>query len=183
MKSRIYIIDGQDRCGKSTTVNLLRKHIKNPKILVVHSSKPPSGVDVEDWTIAHYSEVVNNLQAMADEGWDIIMDRSWLGESVYGPIYRNVDIGLSTLEDDCLPFKEDTERFKLLILVDDASSIASRSDGESMSDDLNMLESERSGFKAAFEATSITSKELIDWEYEEFSVKLLEQIVLEMING
>lgn len=184
MKNRLYIIEGQDRCGKSTTVNLLRSAITNPNILVLHSSKPPKNVDVEKWTRAHYQAVLNSILYLVEvDNFDVIMDRSWLGESVYGPLYRNVDIPLSELERSFLIPSTDPDLIKLLVLVDDASSIASRSDGESMSEDLEFLENERALFKAAFEKTGVVNKTLIDWEYEEYSKEALKQLVENLVNA
>ena len=182
--NRLYIIEGQDRCGKSTAVNLLRKKIKNPRLFVIHSSKPPIGVDVREWTLAHYKHVVNYAIDLVMLGWDVIMDRSWLGETVYGPLYRNVNISLEELEDMFITNPMiDLETVKMLVLVDDASHIAMRSDGESMSDDLNMLEQERAAFKNSTLHTRIPNATLIDWEYEEFSVAALDEIVEVMINA
>jgi hypothetical protein len=111
------------------------------------------------------------------------MDRSWLGEAVYGPLYRGVAIPQIELEQSFLLEPGDVDRIKLLVLVDDASGIASRSDGESMSEDLTFLENERALFKTAFVNTSIVDKTLIDWEYEEFSKTTLNDIVETMINA
>ena len=183
MKNRLYVIEGQDRCGKSTAVNLLRSKITNPKILVLHSSKPPKGVNPETWTRDHYEAVLNTaLYLVEAEGCDVIMDRSWLGETVYGPLYRGVSIPQNELEQSFLLEPDYINRIKLLVLVDDASSIASRSDGESMSEDLTFLENERALFKTAFANTSIVNKTLIDWEYEEFSKTALNDIVETLIN-
>lgn len=180
--NKLYVIEGQDRCGKSSLVNALRKNIKNPKIAVMHSSKPPAGVDVVDWTVTYYYNLLDQAINMVNEGWDVILDRSWLGESVYGPIYRNVNIGLKTMEEGCLD-RIGAIDSRLIVMVDDASSIASRSDGESMSDDLNFLEKERAAFLVAYENTIVRNKEIVDWSYEEFSSKYIEELALEMING
>lgn len=175
--NKIYIIEGQDRCGKSTAVDILRKTITNPKILVIHSAKPPRDVDVKQWTLDYYWNLRITITQLYLRGYDIILDRSWLGETVYGPLYRNVTIPLKELE---LPA---TFPQALLVLVDDASSIASRSDGLSMSDNIDMLENERSLFKHAFNSSCVANKELVDWSYEVYSKQNLETLIKEMINA
>lgn len=173
--NKVYIVEGQDRCGKSTVVDLLRRNIKNPKIIVIHSAKPPKDVDLEEWTLAHYYNLNKTVYFLVQEGYDVILDRSYLGETVYGPLYRSVSIPLKTLE------LSNAIKQELIVLVDDASSIASRSDGLSMSDDIAMLEAERKAFRDSFFASSVANKELIDWEYESFSKSKLEAFVKGMI--
>lgn len=175
--NKIYIVEGQDRCGKGTLVDILRRTITNDKILVIHSAKPPKNVDPEQWTIAYYNNLKESITDLFYKGYDIILDRSWLGETVYGPIYRQVHIPLHKLELNPIISQA------LIVLVDDASSIASRSDGLSMSEDLGALESERKAFKEAFFGSTVKNKELIDWEYEPYSKSKLEGFARSMING
>lgn len=175
--NKIYIVEGQDRCGKGTLIDILRKNITNDKILVIHSAKPPKDVGAMTWTINYYKNLKATIKFLYGAGFDIILDRSWVGETVYGPIYRNVHIPLAELE------LEDFISQALIVLVDDASSIASRSDGLSMSEDLGALESERKAFKEAFFGSTVKNKELIDWEYEPYSKSKLEGFARSMING
>jgi hypothetical protein len=175
--NKVYIVEGQDRCGKGTLVDILRKSITNPKILVIHSAKPPKNVDPEAWTVSYYNSLKETITYLYTFGYDIILDRSWIGETVYGPIYRNVHIPLPKLElDPAIPQE-------LIIMVDDPSSIASRSDGLSMSDNLAFLESERKAFVEAYFNSALKTKELIDWEYESYSKSKLEGFAKSMIGG
>ena len=188
MQNRVYIIEGQDRCGKSTTVDILRNLISNPRILVIHSSKPPKGIkDTDVWSTSYYDNLIQHVCDSVKQGYDVILDRSWLGETVYGPMYRNDNIPLSRLE-YLLSVKSNNDLvtndiIRMLVLVDDASSIADRDDGLSMSEELNKLEAERTKFKESFEKSIIRHKELIDWSYETFSKDILTEIIkTELLN-
>ena len=68
--NKIYIIEGQDRCGKSTAVDILRKTITNPKILVIHSAKPPRDVDAEQWTLDYYQSLRITITQLYLRGFD-----------------------------------------------------------------------------------------------------------------
>lgn len=178
--NRLYIVEGQDRCGKSTLVNTLRQKLTNPKTVTIHSGKPPKGVNVESWTKQHYKNLYQTIDIMLLDGYDIILDRSWIGEMVYGPLYRDTnltekDMGISGVIPDF--------QTVLVILTDDAASIAQRSDGESMSDDLYMLETERKLFADAFNKTHLEQKNLFDWQYDEFSIETINAIADVMINN
>lgn len=174
MTNKIYIIEGQDRCGKSSMVNALRSKIKNPALITLHSTKPPKDVDANEWTVEYYNNLFKVTYSLFLQGFDVILDRSWLGEFVYGPLYRYEE-GFTFTEKDLLGVdlselpNEILDNIHLLVFVDDAASIAQRSDGESMSDDLYMLEQERTAFKKAFELTKIKNKQIFDWHYDIFS--------------
>lgn len=178
--NRLYIVEGQDRCGKSTLVNTLRSKLTNPKTITIHSGKPPKRVNVATWTKQHYKNLYQTIDILLLDGYDIILDRSWLGELVYGPLYRGTsltekDMGISGIIPDF--------QTVLVILTDDAASIAQRSDGESMSDDLYMLEQERKLFADAFDTTYIAQKNIYDWQYDDFSQELINMIADTMINN
>ena len=69
----IYVVEGLDRCGKSTFIDFLRSQIKNPKIMVIHSGKPPKNVDAEIWTRQYYGNLMNEITNLSNKGYDIII--------------------------------------------------------------------------------------------------------------
>ena len=180
--NKIYVIEGQDRCGKSSLSDQLRSQIKNSKILMIHSGKPPRSVDPEQWTREYYSALSDAIVASHVQGYDVILDRSWIGETVYGPIYRDVHIPLDQLEDKLTRY----ERFMdvvLVLMTDAPSNLISRSDGLSLSDDLVKLGAERELFLSAFNSSSIHTKLLIDWSTQDFSQATLSKYAQELIHG
>lgn len=180
--NKIYVVEGQDRCGKSSISDQLRTQIKNSKILMIHSGKPPKGVDPERWTREYYSALSDVIIATHMQGYDVILDRSWIGETVYGPIYRDVHIPLYELEDKLTRYGG----FKdvvLVLLTDAPSNLVARSDGLSLSDDLVTLGAERERFLSAFNSSSIHTKLLIDWRAQDFSQAALSKYAQELISG
>ena len=173
----IYVVEGLDRCGKSTFIDFLRSQIKNPKIMVIHSGKPPKNVDVEKWTRSYYGNLMNEINDLSYKEFDIILDRSWIGELVYGPIYRNVHIKIHELE--CYI---DTKQCILLTFVDSAENALSRDDGLSMSTDYQNKLYEIESFKAAHDSSYIQSKYMIDWSIIDFSENLLKNFAAELAN-
>ena len=180
--NKIYIIEGQDRCGKTSLTNMLRSRIKNPKVVTIHSSKPPIGVDVVEWTLEYYNNLINTAQNLWSQGFDVILDRAWLGEVVYGPLYRNTKITLADLEAP-LKYTSNPEAFELLVLTDDAVSIAGRADGLSISDDVDFLRLEEKYFKAAYEDTTLVNKRYVNWgDVAKYSSTMISQLIDDLMG-
>jgi thymidylate kinase len=163
----VYIVEGMERCGKTTTVNYLRSILKNPKLIVHHAAKPPKGVNAYEWSRSHYFNLSVTFNDMSKDGWDIIMDRSHIGEYVYGHLYRGVDADdLST----SLLF----DRFfnvcttSLIMLVDHAENVIARDDGLSLAQNLGNVQQERDRFVDAFKKSTLVKKHLIDWNSPDF---------------
>ena len=167
----IYVVEGLDRCGKSSFIDVLRSNIKNPNILVIHSGKPPKGVNTSIWSTDYYDSLIKqSLSLSILENYNIILDRSWIGETVYGPIYRNDNIGLNRLEHEMHDY---TEHFKLITFIDSAENALSREDGNSLSESISNKIKEINSFKEAHNLSRITNKMLIDWSKETFNKDFL----------
>lgn len=176
----IYLIEGPDRVGKSTFIDLLRSTIKNPYIVTIHCGKPPKDVDNVSWTKKHYLNLISRILNLNNSGHDIILDRSWIGEMVYGPLYRNTNIDLEFFETPIMSFKN---QFKLLLFLDSAESLLSREDGNSHSNDLEFKTGELSLFTKSFDESIIDNKWLIDWSNHEFSKSNVALIVNNLLSG
>lgn len=172
----IYVVEGLDRCGKSSFIDVLRSHIKNPKILVIHSGKPPKDVDPKEWSIEYYDQLIGRSIFLNEHGFDIILDRAWLGEMVYGPIYRKTNISLSRLEEQLFCYED---IFKLFVFVDSAENLLSREDGLSHSSNINDKQNEINSFIQSFENTKVINKKLIEWNHQEFTKEFLNQLAKE----
>lgn len=172
----IYVVEGLDRCGKSSFIDVLRSHIKNPKILVIHSGKPPKDVDPKEWSIEYYDFLISKSLEMSFFGYDIILDRAWFGETVYGPIYRNTNIRLDRLEHEIFDYKDN---FRLFMFIDSPENLLNREDGLSFSININDKQNEIDSFVKSFNDTKLSNKILIDWNHQKFTKEFLNQLAKE----
>jgi len=78
------IIEGPDRCGKSTLVGMLAKEL--PKYTLLHFKGPPPGLARHDQSV-HQQLVFMRMAAGLQHGL-YLCDRSHIGELVYAPLYR-----------------------------------------------------------------------------------------------
>ena len=172
----IYIIEGLDRCGKTSFIDVLRNQIKSPYIFTIHSTKPPGSVNYKEWSKKYYTNLISRIVNLSLQGNIIILDRSWIGETVYGPIYRNTNIPLSYF--DSL-IKGYVHLFKLFLFIDSPENLISREDGNSLStQNIDKIKNEVELFKRAFDKSIIFdhNKHLINWENIEFSKEKLIEI-------
>ncbi len=176
----IYVIEGLDRCGKTTFVNLLRKYLTNPKVMTIHSGKPPKDVDCEKWSLDHYNNLIDQCIYLNSKGYDIILDRSWLGETIYGPIYRSTNLSMKQLETNITGFES---IFTLCVFLDNAESALKRDDGLSLSVDVKKKEYEIASFKTAFGASVVKSKYMFDWSIIDFSEYFLENCAVQLVHN
>jgi thymidylate kinase len=160
----LILVEGLERCGKTTTVNYLRSVIDNPRIIVHHSAKPPKGLtrqQAQTWSAIHYTETMGMFSKLSENGWDIIMDRAHIGEYVYGHMYRRND------KNDRYIFETehfiDISKTYLVLLTDDPHSVYSREDGQSLSTNVDAIEAERERFIEGVGISRILNKLHIDW--------------------
>lgn len=164
----LILIEGLERCGKTSMVNHLRSVIKNPKLIVNHCAKPPKGLsqaETREWSQRYYFELLVKFGALSKEGWDIIMDRAHIGEYVYGTMYRG-----NAVADDFMFFPEqfiDISDAYLILLTDDPVKVLSREDGMSLSQSKSMVEFERMRFIDGFNKSKIMNKLWIDWTQQQ----------------
>lgn len=160
----LILVEGLERCGKTTTVNYLRSVIHNPKLIVHHSAKPPKGLtrqESQTWSAVHYTEVTQKFSELSEKGWDVIMDRAHIGEYVYGHMYRGIG------KNDRYIF--DTEHFfnisdtYLVLLTDDPAQVHSREDGQSLSTNTDAITIERERFIEGVGISRVLNKLHVDW--------------------
>lgn len=161
----IYVVEGLDRCGKSTFINELKSKLNNP--FIIHCGKPPEHLKNNYYyNLYFYTDLLLMCINENNYGRDVILDRSWIGETVYGPLYRDVNIPLSSLEKH-LPYNFDD--ICLIMFTDSPSRLIEREDGESHSSDIESKIKEIDLFHSAFNNTKIKNKMDISWEFIEFS--------------
>lgn len=154
----LLIIEGMDRCGKSTLVEHLRKrYFTSPNILVHHSSSPPKVENPNLWELNHYSSLFQTAQDLVKfGGYDVIFDRFHLGAAVYGEKYRGANpADVYELDNRYL---RDYSSAALILLIDDPEAIASRDDGDSLEKSLKDYHDTMSAFIEAFAVSSCVNK-------------------------
>lgn len=77
---RVIILEGPDGGGKTT----LAKKLVSEGFEYRHEGPPPVGTDL----IAHYLRILNDSLESPN---NVVHDRLWLGERIYGPVARGVD--------------------------------------------------------------------------------------------
>ena len=158
----LLIIEGMDRCGKTTLIGNLRKHyFKDPKLIVHHSSSPPKVEDPNSWELEHYDELFMTFDRLVgEEGFTVIADRFHLGAVVYGVKYRNADPKpVWALDDYWHSFWDECNTpSATIVLTDYVSEIAARDDGLGLEKDSADLENTRFAFMDAFHNTVAVNK-------------------------
>jgi thymidylate kinase len=157
----ITIIEGMDRCGKTTLISNLRKHyFSNPKLIVHHSSSPPKTVsDPNEWEVDHYTHLANTFHRLSSvDGYDIICDRFHLGAQVYGARYRGLNTETIATVDNIFIANGIETKIALILLTDYAHEIVKRDDGESIEASVSEFEETANEFKHFFDASKIKNK-------------------------
>lgn len=156
---KIIIIEGLDHTGKTTLIKSLRRKIHNFKILGLSSSNPPKNMS-HDWSVNHYHSLLTQTAKLYHEGWTIIADRFHIGETVYGPIYRQSDTDyIWEIEEVVYPNNKDVW---LITLVDYGCKIVARDDGQSNESSAVEYEKTRSGFIESYNRSCIHNKILMN---------------------
>lgn len=154
----LLIIEGMDRCGKSTLVEHLRKrYFTSPNILVHHSSSPPKVDNPNAWELKHYASLFQTSKLLVDDYfYDVIFDRFHLGAAVYGAKYRNAHP--SDVYDLDNRYLLGYENAALILLTDHPEAIAARDDGESLESTLDEYAETATSFVEAYTMSSCMNK-------------------------
>ena len=175
MKTKLIIVEGMDNTGKTTLINRLEKTLVNStetpsKVKIIHLTKPPKDIpkdEIESYMNTYYDTITsqlldNHIISLYDY---IILDRGYISEYVYGPLYRNrneLDITVNNL----IYEKKLTKSYKdniYLILLNSTSNtfLKNNEDNESLSNiNDKLLNIEREKFFEGFENSIICNKKL-----------------------
>lgn len=155
----ILIIEGMDRCGKSTLVEQLRKRyfLNNTRVLVHHSSSPPKVENPNEWEVHHYKSLLDaSYMLNYSHDFDVIYDRFHLGAIVYGKKYRNADPeDIYAIEN---MYIHPNDEIALVLLTDHTSAILERDDDESLESSASEFDETRQSFEEAFKRSIIPNK-------------------------
>jgi thymidylate kinase len=125
------ILEGLDRCGKSTAAVKLANHF-GPGVIVHHSSSPPklesAGLQM-NWEIRNYKK----LWEKTNSEEVTIFDRFHLGMLVYGKQYRGYEVDrIDVLERNMFGPSVCVELNYLFTFVDTVDNLVKRDDGLSL---------------------------------------------------
>lgn len=99
------IIEGIGGSGKTTISNFIQKYYSenNQKFVLHHFMYPKGSCNVEKYGYQHgqFELMFEMIHKFNENNISVILDRSWLGEYVWSPIYRNITPAyLDSLEND-----------------------------------------------------------------------------------
>ena len=171
MVTKLIIVDGMDNTGKSTLIARLTKVLESlgNTTITIHLQKPPKDIAPEDTSAyqhQYYLDLINMLATLKSERkYDyIILDRGWISEYVYGPLYRNRG-KQEIVEDNIVLDKKVLSLFNipsdvyLIMLLGSTKFLLSREDGKSLSDnDESLIELERTEFEKGYDYSLIDKK-------------------------
>lgn len=183
-KPLVIIVEGVDRTGKSTFIEKLRNKATTHKIVHLHSVKPPqlkwspynniNGEKSREWSYNYNMQTMANVNELIKDNDIIILDRSYIGEYVYGDLYRNAkyrNASLGEFEDrvsSTYPLLK-IEDFVLVYLTDSVENILAREDGKSHTNDAEYKLRELRKFKEAVSNSKIENKVYINWAKTPFT--------------
>lgn len=180
MKPLIVIVEGPDRCGKGSFIDVLRNNISTTKQVVIHSGKPPEAIEnKQEWALNYNLGLINNVNLLSRINDAIILDRSYIGEYVYGLIYRKINYSARMFEDfenKAIKYLLNTRHVVLVNFTDTPENMLMRDDGNSHSNSIRYKRYEHLCFKDLHELSIIKNKHLIDWSSETFSKDALQKL-------
>lgn len=174
------IIEGLDRCGKSTLISTLQATIYNNWIYP--EQKGPVIDEPTTCNILHYSNIKakkltpDEMQLVSFNhycnGFDLmvqndrvnnthIFDRFHLGEFVYSDLYRGYD-GSYVFDIEKKYVELIDNRTYLIVMIDEADNLIARDDGLSFTTDKEKKQWEIDRFTQAYEKSNFTKKILIN---------------------
>lgn len=156
----LVIFEGIDRVGKDTQIKLFQKYMFNNYNKLFHqlhcsgfANNTLSKAVLKQINLEYYNEM---FQLLCNP-YNFILNRSHLGEYVYGPMYREYD-GSYVLELE----KKLPKDCYLILLLDSVDNVLKREDNDSFTCDRDKKQHEIDLFKEIFNKTSIKNKILIE---------------------
>jgi len=178
---KMIIIEGPDRTGKSTQINLLKEYFKdkNETFLDLHFGKPAQ-LDKKEMIYTSKYMFKNTFEFALKSlklQQNFIMDRFHIGEFVYAPLYRKYSGKyVFNIEKGCIKkFTTEWNSVFLIVFIDSPEHLIEKEDGNSFSKTKKMKQKEIDKFKEASEKSLIKNKIIID-----INGKSIEQIQQEV---
>lgn len=140
-----FIFEGCDNTFKTTTLNAVQKKlVRAGKETMRLNSSGIASVELTDRYYTDMGRIMHN-----EPNISFLVDRAWLGEEVYGPMYRNRKL------EDIREFNRQLENnltknnCVIVYLYNDAEYLISHDDGLSFTTDLEKKKQELAAFEDA----------------------------------
>lgn len=160
----IVMLEGPDRSGKSTQIkNILSLLLDRPTHQLHYTSFQglETKEDYSSYAVTVFSSMFRFLNRYYSE-FNFILDRTHLGEMIYGPLYRNYTGDYVLKIEDFWKYHYFWNDIYLITFIDDPENLIKREDGDSFSKDIINKEKEINLFIKAHEFSSIKHKLLIN---------------------
>ena len=171
MTTKLIIIDCMDNTGKITLIKRLTNVLEQlgHTTITIHSQKPPKDIKPEEtskYQHDYYTDLINKLVELKHEHkYDyIILDRGWISEYVYGPLYRN-RAKQEIVEDNIVLDKKVLSGFDactgvyLIMMLGTTDFLLKQEDGKSLSkNSKELIDIERNEFEKGFSYSLISKK-------------------------
>jgi thymidylate kinase len=165
----IIIVEGQDRVGKTTQIELLRNSYVHSSPVVKYSKIKPkykhNPEHIFEKSKLLYEEMFNMIFDSAADERDLILDRAHLGEYVYSKRYRSYsgkyvfDLEKQFVNDVDLW----VDNIYLIILINsDLEELYKRDDCLSHSNAIEAMATDKIRFMKAYKKSTIPNKCIID---------------------
>jgi len=166
------IIEGGDRLGKSTLINLLCNHFNYDNINIRHFGKPPQKFPedisplefqakcfVKEGRLLDFTHQLENDQYAYFENI-VIWNRSHLGEYVYGQMFREqnpieIEKFIKNFEEEFLIYNSETY---LILLTADSEFFLEQEDGKSFSKNIEEKSRELNLFDDIYNKSLVDKK-------------------------
>jgi thymidylate kinase len=160
---KLIIIEGTDNTGKDTLISKLLE--KYPTATIIHCGKPITkkySSKEQDELFKIYA--INIVEGKYDNTHIIIMNRSHIGEYVYGVLYRNRDskeVNKMINEiNDILYYRKDLEIRYIQLISKSESLLKNNEDGKSLSNgNVEKILKEAKQFEEIFNMINIRDNE------------------------
>ena len=185
MGKKLIIIEGTDNVGKDTVINQLLNKYKDVK--VYHCEKPKSK-DAIEAAKEQYNSFLSLAKESAKNNYsNVIHNRSWYGEYVYGVKYRNNDeneVKESILEFEKIILNNIDDVCLIMLLSDNSDFLVKNDDGLSISKaKKELIEDETKRFEEIFQFSTIPNKCIVyvndgeNWKPKEEIISKIYDIV------
>lgn len=190
MITKLIIVDGMDNTGKSTLIARLTNVLEQlgNTTITIHSQKPPKDIAPEDtaaYQHKYYLNLIDRLVSLKHEHKYnyIILDRGWVSEYVYGPLYRNRS-KQEIVEDNIVLDKKVLSEFStmpsdvyLIMLLGSTQFLISQEDGKSLSDnDETLINIEREEFEKGYDYSLIDKKNYYEVDSDNDYIEILPEV-------
>lgn len=166
-------IEGPDRVGKDTQIQIIRNTFSADLWQVLHYSKPPKLGSTDDYML-YQTSLFNQMFALTALVPKLILNRSHIGEFVYAH-YRGYD-GSYVFNSEKGWMDPDMDATSVvIILISQAEELIGRNDDQSFYTTVDEARDEIGNFIHAFGKTSFTNKYIIN-----VSGKSIEQVAEEI---